>query len=136
MLVIVVALFGICWMPLQVYNLLQDIFPEINEYKYINIIWFCFDWLAMSNSCYNPFIYNYFNEKFRREFHFRMQLFGNRMHSSLGRKRNVADKFSESMQMSKYYEWRMRSTSATGAVCGNGRDNSSPFSFKNQNALH
>lgn len=27
------------------------------RYPYINIIWFCCHWLAMSNSSYNPFIY-------------------------------------------------------------------------------
>ncbi|XP_068083241.1 RYamide receptor [Anabrus simplex] len=68
MLVIVVALFAICWLPLQTYNVLQVIFPNINRYRYINIIWFCCDWLAMSNSCYNPFIYGIYNEKFKREF--------------------------------------------------------------------
>lgn len=31
MLVIVVALFTLCWLPLQTYNILQHIFPEINE---------------------------------------------------------------------------------------------------------
>jgi len=31
MLVIVVALFGLCWLPLQTYNVLQDVFPEINK---------------------------------------------------------------------------------------------------------
>lgn len=61
MLVIVVILFGICWLPLQTYNILQATFPQINEFKYINIIWFCCDWLAMSNSCYNPFIYGIYN---------------------------------------------------------------------------
>jgi hypothetical protein len=30
MLVIVVALFALCWLPLQTYNVLQDIFPQIN----------------------------------------------------------------------------------------------------------
>ncbi|XP_049767981.1 tachykinin-like peptides receptor 99D [Schistocerca cancellata] len=68
MLVIVVTLFAVCWLPLQTYNVLQDVFPYINEYHYINIIWFCCDWLAMSNSCYNPFIYGIYNEKFKREF--------------------------------------------------------------------
>ena len=28
-----------------------------SSFKYINILWFCAHWLAMSNSCYNPFIY-------------------------------------------------------------------------------
>ncbi|XP_045493515.1 RYamide receptor-like [Colias croceus] len=68
MLVLVVALFAICWLPLQSYLLLQTFFPSINEYRYINVIFFCFDWLAMSNSCYNPFIYAIYNEKFKKEF--------------------------------------------------------------------
>ncbi|XP_034824448.1 substance-K receptor-like [Maniola hyperantus] len=68
MLVLVVALFALCWLPLQSYLLLQSFFPTINEYRYINVIFFCFDWLAMSNSCYNPFIYAIYNEKFKKEF--------------------------------------------------------------------
>ncbi|XP_026474921.1 tachykinin-like peptides receptor 99D [Ctenocephalides felis] len=68
MLVIVVALFALCWLPLQTYNLLQFAFPAVNEYKYINIVFFTCDWLAMSNSCYNPFIYGIYNDKFKREF--------------------------------------------------------------------
>ncbi|XP_076369204.1 RYamide receptor-like isoform X2 [Tachypleus tridentatus] len=68
MLVIVVVLFALCWLPFQTYNLLQEIFPEINNYKYINVIWFSCHWLAMSNSCYNPFIYAIYNERFKREF--------------------------------------------------------------------
>ncbi|KAG7299486.1 hypothetical protein JYU34_016448 [Plutella xylostella] len=66
MLVLVVALFALCWLPLQTYLLLQSFIPSINEY--INVIFFCFDWLAMSNSCYNPFIYAIYNEKFKKEF--------------------------------------------------------------------
>ncbi|XP_034239004.1 tachykinin-like peptides receptor 99D, partial [Thrips palmi] len=72
MLVIVVALFAVCWMPLQTYNFLHMVYPDINRYRYINIIFFCCDWLAMSNSCYNPFIYGIYNEKFQREFRLRL----------------------------------------------------------------
>lgn len=72
MLVVVVGLFALCWLPLQTYNLLQGVLSEINEYRYINIIWFCFDWFAMSNSCYNPFIYAIYNEKFKKEFQIRI----------------------------------------------------------------
>ncbi|KAJ4429492.1 hypothetical protein ANN_21661 [Periplaneta americana] len=31
MLVIVVALFALCWLPLQTYNVLQYVYPEINQ---------------------------------------------------------------------------------------------------------
>lgn len=31
MLLIVVALFAVCWLPLQTYNFLQNLVPEINE---------------------------------------------------------------------------------------------------------
>lgn len=77
----------------QVYNALQDFYPEINHYQYINIVYFGCDWLAMSNSCYNPFIYALYNEKFKREFRaVRRRLFcvnrrrgaGRRRSSSLG----------------------------------------------------
>ncbi|XP_044727495.1 RYamide receptor-like [Chrysoperla carnea] len=74
MLVIVVVTFGLCWFPLQFYNVIAHLCPEINEYHYINIIWFCCDWLAMSNSCYNPFIYGIYNEKFKKEFQRRIKL--------------------------------------------------------------
>ncbi|XP_055915102.1 neuropeptide Y receptor type 2 [Eupeodes corollae] len=74
MLIIVVVVFGMCWLPLQSYNILYVTIPEINEYHFINIIWFCCDWLAMSNSCYNPFIYGIYNEKFKREFNKRFSM--------------------------------------------------------------
>ncbi|XP_054155310.1 substance-K receptor-like [Oppia nitens] len=71
MLFIVVALFGICWLPYQLYNILQEIYIEINKYRYINIIWFFCHFLAMSNSCYNPFIYAIYSERFNAEFRHR-----------------------------------------------------------------
>ncbi|XP_014253740.1 neuromedin-K receptor-like isoform X2 [Cimex lectularius] len=72
MLVIVVVLFGLCWLPLQTYKVLQGI-TDINDYRFINIFFFGFDWLAMSNSCCNPFIYAIYNEKFKREFQVRLR---------------------------------------------------------------
>ncbi|XP_037087899.1 probable G-protein coupled receptor 83 [Pollicipes pollicipes] len=71
MLVIVVVLFIICWLPYQLYYVLQSIFPVISQFRYINVIFFCFHWLAMANSCCNPFIYGIYNEKFKREFRIR-----------------------------------------------------------------
>lgn len=65
MLIIVVIVFGLCWLPLQLYNILYVTFPEVNEYQFIGIVWFSCDWLAMSNSCYNPFIYGIYNVSYK-----------------------------------------------------------------------
>ncbi|CAF1282383.1 unnamed protein product [Rotaria sp. Silwood1] len=59
MLFVVVALFLICWFPLQLYNFLNLYKPEINDFKHIVVLWLCANWLAMSNSCHNPFIYGF-----------------------------------------------------------------------------
>ncbi|XP_023342701.1 tachykinin-like peptides receptor 99D [Eurytemora carolleeae] len=67
MLMVVVLMFSLAWLPLHIYNVLMTVFPNINYYPYINIIWFCSHWLAMSNSCYNPFIYFLCNDKFKKE---------------------------------------------------------------------
>ncbi|XP_058986386.1 prolactin-releasing peptide receptor-like [Musca domestica] len=82
MLIIVVIVFGVCWLPLQLYNILYVTIPEVNEYQFIGIVWFCCDWLAMSNSCYNPFIYGIYNEKFKREFNKRFQTFFCHFHTT------------------------------------------------------
>lgn len=37
MLVIVVVSFCVAWFPLQMYNVLQVTWPEVNEYRYISI---------------------------------------------------------------------------------------------------
>lgn len=85
MLMIVVACFSLCWFPLETYLLLNEVRPEINGYvhfsveflvywqsdfrwKYINVLFFCAHWLAMSNSCLNPIIYGLFNNKYKREY--------------------------------------------------------------------
>ncbi|KAK0180114.1 hypothetical protein PV327_005788 [Microctonus hyperodae] len=111
MLVIVVALFAVCWLPLQTYNVLQYTFPEINEYRYINIIWFCCDWLAMSNSCYNPFIYGIYNEKFKREFKQRCP-FGSRRWSASPPTESIDMEKTQSTRTSFRYDWRRPTSSS------------------------
>ncbi|CAG7725126.1 unnamed protein product [Allacma fusca] len=73
MLAVVVLLFALCWLPLQSYNFLQSIFSAINEFQYINMVWFAMHLMAMSNSCCNPFIYAIYNDKFQREFRARLR---------------------------------------------------------------
>ncbi|CCD61149.2 G-protein coupled receptors family 1 profile domain-containing protein [Caenorhabditis elegans] len=67
-LIIVVACFSLCWFPLETYLLLNELKPEINGWKYINLVFFFSHWLAMSNSCLNPIIYGLYNTKYNEEY--------------------------------------------------------------------
>uniref|UniRef100_A0A4W3K9X2 G protein-coupled receptor 83 n=1 Tax=Callorhinchus milii TaxID=7868 RepID=A0A4W3K9X2_CALMI len=63
MLVLVVLVFAVCWFPLNCYVVLissRAIPPN-------NALYFTFHWLAMSSTCYNPFIYCWLNHSFRTE---------------------------------------------------------------------
>ncbi|KAG8181221.1 hypothetical protein JTE90_002903 [Oedothorax gibbosus] len=68
MLIFVVILFALCWMPLNLFYLLQqfDVNDFINRSSTTRTtIFFICHWLAMSSVCYNPFIYCCLNENFR-----------------------------------------------------------------------
>ena len=67
MLILVVLIFSLCWLPYHLYFLASMARPEINQYKYINLIFLVSHWLAMSNSCYNPFIYCLCSAVFRHD---------------------------------------------------------------------
>ena len=67
MLVTVVIIFSLCWLPYHVYFLASMSQPSVNQFKYINLIFLISHWLAMSNSCCNPFIYCICSPTFRWE---------------------------------------------------------------------
>ena len=67
MLIMVVVIFCLCWLPYHLYFIASMCRPEINQYRYINLIFLVSHWLAMSNSCYNPFIYCLCSSQFRQE---------------------------------------------------------------------
>ncbi|XP_002732494.2 neuromedin-K receptor-like [Saccoglossus kowalevskii] len=68
MMVIVVLLFGICWIPVHIYFLLGRHHSYLYKYEHIQEIFLFLYWVAMSNSMYNPLIYCWMNDKFRKGF--------------------------------------------------------------------
>ncbi|KAL3877871.1 hypothetical protein ACJMK2_035515, partial [Sinanodonta woodiana] len=68
MMIVVVVIFGICWLPQHLYFLLVHIVPSIPYMAYTQQLYLVIFWLAMSNSMYNPMIYCWMNSKFREGF--------------------------------------------------------------------
>ncbi|KAG7484342.1 hypothetical protein MATL_G00048610 [Megalops atlanticus] len=63
MLMAVVAVFAVCWFPLNCYVVLLS----SQAIRSNNALYFSFHWFAMSSTCYNPFIYCWLNSNFRSE---------------------------------------------------------------------
>lgn len=68
MLVLMVTIFGVCWLPLNIINILDDFSLNLNENEYYNFFFFTSHLFAMSSVIYNPFLYAWLNENFRKEF--------------------------------------------------------------------
>ncbi|XP_063708792.1 neuropeptide Y receptor type 2-like [Culicoides brevitarsis] len=68
MLIAMVAIFGISWLPLNVVNILNDFESYINCWRYYNVLFFISHLTAMASTSYNPFLYAWLNENFRKEF--------------------------------------------------------------------
>jgi hypothetical protein len=68
MLIAMVTVFGVSWLPLTFVNLINDIHSPTGSWKYYNLCFFVVHAIAMSSTCYNPFLYAWLNENFRKEF--------------------------------------------------------------------
>ncbi|XP_054289830.1 prolactin-releasing peptide receptor-like isoform X2 [Macrosteles quadrilineatus] len=68
MLIAMVTIFGVSWLPLNLINLLNDIYIPTGTWKYYYLSFFMVHALAMSSTCYNPFLYAWLNDNFRKEF--------------------------------------------------------------------
>ncbi|XP_063976717.1 prolactin-releasing peptide receptor-like [Diachasmimorpha longicaudata] len=68
MLIAMVAIFGVCWLPLNMLNVVDDFYADTNHWMYYRLCFFITHWLAMSSTCYNPFLYAWLNDNFRKEF--------------------------------------------------------------------
>nr|KAG5701596.1 hypothetical protein BaRGS_019285 [Batillaria attramentaria] len=67
LLIAVVVAFALCWLPLNLYHLLTDLHPNAQVFQYNSNAFFACHWVAISSTCYNPFIYCWLNENFREE---------------------------------------------------------------------
>lgn len=63
-----VTIFGVSWLPLTAINLLNDFYLQMGMWKHYYLFFFSAHAVAMSSTCYNPFLYAWLNENFRKEF--------------------------------------------------------------------
>ncbi|GFR93735.1 orphan G-protein coupled receptor 40 [Elysia marginata] len=67
LLIAVVVVFALCWLPLNLYHLLTDFHPDPEKLSYNSIVFFICHLIAISSTCFNPFVYCWLNENFREE---------------------------------------------------------------------
>ncbi|ESO87472.1 hypothetical protein LOTGIDRAFT_79121, partial [Lottia gigantea] len=65
MMITVVVSYALCWFPIHTVTIAGDHDQSIYNYPHMPVLWMLFQWLAMSNSCYNPIIYIWMSPKFR-----------------------------------------------------------------------
>ncbi|XP_059175786.1 G-protein coupled receptor 83-like isoform X2 [Physella acuta] len=68
MLVLVVVLFLACWSPLLVYDLVASEDINLKPSHTLMDLRFYLQCLALSSTAYNPIIYAFMNQKFRKTF--------------------------------------------------------------------
>ncbi|XP_076271898.1 prolactin-releasing peptide receptor-like isoform X2 [Rhynchophorus ferrugineus] len=68
MLIAMVAVFLLSWLPLNVINIINDFNKDMISWEYYFLSFFLVHQMAMSSTCYNPFLYAWLNENFRKEF--------------------------------------------------------------------
>ena len=68
MLIAMVSIFVCCWLPLNVTLLTLDYWEELGDWRYFKMTFFIAHLCAMSSIVYNPFLYGWMNDNFRKEF--------------------------------------------------------------------
>ncbi|KAG5882218.1 hypothetical protein JTB14_012468 [Gonioctena quinquepunctata] len=76
MLIAMVAVFLISWLPLNSINIVNDFYLQMQDWAFYHLTFFVTHAIAMSSTCYNPFLYAWLNENFRKEFKQVLPCFG------------------------------------------------------------
>ncbi|XP_032872277.1 probable G-protein coupled receptor 83 [Amblyraja radiata] len=63
MIVLLVVTFALCWFPLNVYTVVLS----GQRVQFNNTLYFAFHWVAVSSTCWNPFIYCWMDNRFRSD---------------------------------------------------------------------
>ncbi|KAK1164702.1 prolactin-releasing peptide receptor-like [Huso huso] len=67
LLVLVVAAFGTCWLPLHIFNMMKDMDINLIDKQYFNLIQLLCHWFAMMSACTNAILYAWLHDNFRGE---------------------------------------------------------------------
>ena len=66
MLIAMVVIFAICWLPLNIVHMVSEFHrSDIQHFKFLFLTTHV---IAMSSTVYNPFLYAWLNDNFRKEF--------------------------------------------------------------------
>ncbi|XP_070539590.1 prolactin-releasing peptide receptor-like [Ptychodera flava] len=68
MLMAVVAVFGVCWLPLNVWIVISEFNFKLLNDRWIDLSYHICHSLAMVTTCINPFLYGRLSDAFRKEF--------------------------------------------------------------------
>jgi hypothetical protein len=66
MLIAMVVIFAICWLPLNIVHMVAEF--HRSKLKHYKVLFLSTHVIAMSSTVYNPFLYSWLNDNFRKEF--------------------------------------------------------------------
>uniref|UniRef100_A0A9J2P3F8 G-protein coupled receptors family 1 profile domain-containing protein n=1 Tax=Ascaris lumbricoides TaxID=6252 RepID=A0A9J2P3F8_ASCLU len=68
MLIIMVVVFGICWFPFNLLNILRDLHLDSSIKPYFSFLFLSAHVISMTATCWNPIVYAWMNDAFRERF--------------------------------------------------------------------
>jgi neuropeptide F receptor len=69
LLISIAVIFGVSWLPLNLFNLLADVYFPKQSTSQTMMIWYAIcHMMGMSSACSNPLLYGWLNDNFRKEF--------------------------------------------------------------------